>query len=166
MAPGLAAIRSAGPFAAWLRDAVINFKYHDEWARADHLGRDLTRTVADMDDLDVLTPVPLHRSRLRERGYNQSALLANVVGDQLGLPVVDALLRTRSTKQQALLSAGDRAENVDGAFAIAPGFNVAGRRIVLIDDVITSGSTINACARILVDHGAATVRAATLARQL
>lgn len=163
---GLAQVRSVGPFSGWLREAILCFKYHDEWARAEHLGHALARVVATMPPVDALVPVPLHRSRLCARGYNQSALLAKVVGDVLDLPVVEAIRRTRPTAQQTTLSAAERAANVAGAFALAPSYNPAGRSLVLIDDVVTTGSTLNACAELLARHGAAAVKAATLARQL
>lgn len=166
MASGLAQVRSVGPFSGWLREAILNFKYHDEWARAEHLGLELAQVVATMPPVDALVPVPLHRSRLRSRGYNQSALLANVAGDIHRVPVLDAISRTRSTAQQTTLSAAERAANVAGAFALAPGFDPAGRSLLLIDDVVTTGSTLNACAELLAEHGAAVVRAVTLARQL
>ena len=166
MASGLAQVRSGGPFSGWLREAILSFKYHDEWARAEHLGHELARVVATMSSVDALVPVPLHRSRLRSRGYNQSALLAQVAGDLHGLPVLEAISRTRPTAQQTTLSATDRATNVAGAFALAPGFDPAGRSLLVIDDVVTTGSTLNACAELLAEHGAAVVRAATLARLL
>jgi ComF family protein len=163
---GLTQIRSLGPFAGWLREAILSFKYEEEWARADHLGRNLARVVATVSPVDALLPVPLHRSRLRARGYNQSGLLARVAGEVLDVRVVDGLIRTRATAQQTRLTAAERAANVAGAFAVSPGFDPAGRSIVLIDDVVTTGSTLNACAHLLSVNGAAVVRAATLARQL
>jgi ComF family protein len=113
-----------------------------------------------------MVPVPLHPTRLRTRGYNQSALLAKVVSDSLGVPMVEAASRVRATDQQARLSGAQRVANVDGAFAVSPGFDPAGMHLILVDDVITTGATINSCARALVAGGAASVRAVTLARQL
>lgn len=163
---GLRAVRSVGPFTGWLRQAVLDFKYHDEWARAGHLGRELAPLVAGMATVETLVPVPLHRARLRQRGYNQSALLAHAVGELGGWRVAEALIRTRPTAQQTTLSAAARASNVEGAFAIAEGQHLTGLHVVLVDDVITTGSTLSACARTLAEHGAASVRAVTLARQL
>lgn len=165
MEPGLAAVRSLGPFDGWLRDSILNFKYYDEWARVEQLGGALARVVAEMGPVDGLVPIPLHASRLRSRGYNQSALLATVVGTSLGVPVAEAVTRIRATDQQARLSGAERVVNVEGAFAIPPDYDPAGMRLVLVDDVITTGSTINACARVLV-AGGASVRAVTLARQM
>jgi ComF family protein len=154
-----------GPFDGWLRDSILSFKYHDEWARTEHLGLELARVVGPMQPVDALTPVPLHRSRLRARGYNQSALLAAVVAETLNLPVVEAVVRTRATAQQTRLSGPERTANVAGAFALSPGFDLSGANVVLIDDVVTTSSTLNACAQVLTDNGAVMVRAATLARQ-
>ena len=166
MAAALTQVRSAGPFAGWLRDSILTFKYHDEWARAEYLGLALARVVSDMQPVDALTPVPLHRSRLRARGYNQSALLAEIVAQTLSIPMVEAIVRTRATAQQTTLSGPERTANVAGAFARRPGFDLSGANVVLIDDVVTTGSTLNACAQVLTAHGAAIVRAATLARQI
>jgi ComF family protein len=166
MEPGLAEIRSVGPFDGWLRDAILSFKYHDEWGRVEQLGQCLARVVAEMEPVGTLVPVPLHPSRLRARGYNQSALLAETVSAILGVPVVGAASRIRATDQQARLSGAQRVANVDGAFAVSPGFDPRGLHLILVDDVITTGSTINACARVLVAGGATSVRAVTLARQM
>lgn len=166
MVPGLRQVRSVGPFTGWLRDAIHSFKYHHEWARFEHLGPQLATIVAKMQPLDGLVPVPLHRSRLRDRGFNQSAVLATMVGERLGLPVVSALERTRATVQQTGLSATERQQNVDGAFAVANGIDLGGANLLLIDDVVTTGAVLNACATTLVRGGAASVRAATLARQV
>lgn len=166
MAPGLSGVRSVGPYDGWLRESVLNFKYYDEWARVEQLAECLARVVADLAPAGGLVPVPLHPSRLRSRGYNQSALLANAVSERLGIPIVEAVQRIRATDQQARLSGAQRVVNVEGAFAVTPGFDPAGMDLILVDDVITTGSTINACARVLVAGGAASVRAVTLARQL
>jgi ComF family protein len=111
-------------------------------------------------DADVAVPVPLHRSRQRARGFNQARALAI----HLGLPVSDALSRTRATESQADLPADRRHSNVRGAFAISRHAAVKGRTVVLVDDVMTTGATLNACAAVLIDAGAAEVRALTAAR--
>ncbi|MCD6289487.1 MAG: ComF family protein [Anaerolineae bacterium] len=113
---------------------------------------------------DCLVPVPLHPERERERGYNQAALLAQVLGDRLGLPVVaNAIRRTRATQPQVHLDASARWENVMGAFAPAH-VSMHGRQPVLIDDVCTTGATLIACAQALLEAGATRVWAYTLAR--
>jgi ComF family protein len=119
-----------------------------------------------MHQADALIPVPLHAVRLRQRGFNQSLLLAQQAGDLLGREVKEALTRTRRTDAQVNLGSEQRAINVAGAFAVQPSLPVAGLSIVLIDDVITTGSTLSACAEALITAGATSVRAATLAREM
>lgn len=159
-------LRSVAAHDGWLRQAIIAFKYDDEWARADHLAivlADVVRAV-DADAIDALVPVPLHPERLRRRGYNQSALLADRVGAIVGTPVVAALRRVRPTPRQVGLSDIERRSNVAGAFAPET-VRVEGLRLLLIDDVVTTGSTIAACAETLEAAGAVDVRAASLTRQ-
>lgn len=165
LAATLDRIRSAGTSDGWLRRAVIAFKYEGETDRAGHLGDLMLATVADLLPADVLVPVPLHPRRLRERGYNQSALIAGRAGHHLAVPVRAVLERTRATDHQVRLGANDRWINVRGAFAVRGGFEVQGISIVLIDDVLTTGATLGACADALVAAGAASVSAATLARE-
>ena len=98
---------------------------------------------------DIVVPVPLHRSRRRRRGFNQARELAQ----RLGVPMVEALRRVRATPSQTDLPAGARHDNMRNAFALARGRSVEGLRIVLVDDVSTSGATIEACARVLSGRG-------------
>jgi ComF family protein len=108
--------------------------------------------------------VPLHPRRLRERGYNQSALLARRAAERIGVPVEEALARTRATAHQVGLDAVARAANVANAFELARGYpHLQGRRVLLIDDVRTSGATLGACAEAARAAGAVWVGAATLA---
>lgn len=112
---------------------------------------------------DLIIPVPLHGSRVRERGYNQSALLTRVLGPAAGIPIHEkTLTRRRATRPQVGLDAAGRRENVAGAFAVRS--NVEGRRIVLVDDVCTTGATLEACAAALKAAGAVVVWGYTLSR--
>jgi ComF family protein len=114
---------------------------------------------------DVLVPVPLHPRRLRERGFNQSALLASEIGRLTGRPALaEALVRRRDTAPQAGLSASERRKNVSDAFAVRRRGSVAGRVVTVIDDVFTTGATAYACARVLRAAGAREVRLVTVAR--
>ena len=112
-------------------------------------------------------PVPLHWTRLFARRYNQAAMLAHVIGAHLRIPVIpDLLTRKRRTPSQGRLSRDARRRNVAGAFAVTPAQReqLRGQRILLIDDVYTTGATLGACSRVLKDGGAAAVDALTLAR--
>ena len=115
----------------------------------------------------ALIPVPLARDRQRERGYNQSELLARGIGHAWRIPVWTAtLVRQRGTKTQTRLSPGERLANVAGAFAVVRGSRpkLSGAHLVLVDDVITTASTLNACARVLYDHGARIISYVTFGR--
>ncbi len=158
-------VRSIGPFDGWIRGEVIQIKYHGEWGRASNLGVPIAALVHGVD-VDALVPVPLHPSRLRQRGFNQSRVIAKQVAEQAGIELNDVLERTRRTPSQVSLGAADRRENVKGAFSLKRGADVVGLRLVLIDDVITTGSTLGACAEALVLAGAASVAAITVAREL
>jgi ComF family protein len=114
---------------------------------------------------DVLVPVPLHPRRLRERGFNQSELLAHELAQRVAQPVcADALVRRVDTAPQAGLTAAARRRNVVGAFAVKRKASVAGRTVVLVDDVLTTGATAIACATGLRQVGASEVRLLTVAR--
>ncbi|MES1255054.1 MAG: phosphoribosyltransferase family protein [Acidobacteriota bacterium] len=126
------------------------------------MARLMRRRGADvLDGADYLVPVPLHPSRRRQRGFNQAEDLAR----HIGLPVLGALRRTRATRPQLDLPAAQRHRNVRRAFALTGrGQHAAGRTVVLIDDVSTTGATLQACAHVLKEAGAAEVRALTAAR--
>ena len=154
--------RAVGEYDGALRSIIHAFKYEGR--------RSLARPLADMmrlrgsamlADADVVVPVPLHRSRLRERGFNQAADLAR----HLGLPAVKALRRIRATATQTTLPAAQRHRNVRSAFAPTRRIHrVRGRRVLLVDDVSTTGATLEACARVLKEAGARRVFALTAAR--
>jgi ComF family protein len=124
-------------------------QYSDRLDLAPMLGRWMARAGhALVEEADALVPVPLHWRRLWARRFNQSAALAEIVSRETGVPVLgDALKRVKPTLQQVGLTASERALNVQGAFKVADRSRVAGRRLVVIDDVLTSGATIDACAR-------------------
>ena len=112
-----------------------------------------------------MVPVPLHPRRLRWRGFNQSVLLGREVGKAWGVPLDPfVLIRKTETAPQTTLSLKERTPNVRGAFAVAPRRTVEGMRLLVVDDVYTSGATVNECARVLVRSGAREVQVLTLGR--
>lgn len=123
--------------------------------------------MAGMGQFDALIPVPLHTSRLEERGFNQSEVLAHAISKLSGVPVRPMLARTVNTPQQAKLSRDDRVANVEGAFAMMSGWvPVLTERYLLIDDVRTTGATLRSCATTLVLAGSGPVSALTFALDL
>lgn len=115
--------------------------------------------------VDALVPVPLHKTRRRERGYNQAELLTQGLGSVLGIPTTPSILRRiRHTPSQTRLDRRARAENVKGAFAVTEPTVMGGKTILLIDDVYTTGATLNECARVLREAGAHAVYALTFCR--
>ena len=147
---------------------VHGFKYSDRLDLAPLMGRWMARAGRELfAGADGLVPVPLHWKRLWARRFNQSATLAAEIGKIAALPVVNGvLLRTRPTPQQVGLSRSQRADNVQGAFRAADEGKAAirGRRLILIDDVLTSGATVDACTRALLRAGAAHVDVLVFAR--
>ena len=136
---------------------VRNLKYQGVTRLAAGMGRSMASVFALIQPTgaDCVAPVPMHPKRLRERGFNHAALLARAAGDRLELPMADALKRVRNTRQQARLPDDARRANMAGAFELQ--MDVKGKRIVLVDDVCTTGATANACAKTLLDGGAEAV---------
>lgn len=147
---------------------ILPLKHTDRTELAGMLGQHMARAgAALLREADVLVPVPLHRRRLRARRYNQAALLARVVGRRADRPVlVDALLRRRPTPSLGEMGATERAAALADAIAVRPsrGAHIVGRHVLLIDDVLTSGATVNECARALLAAGAASVDVLVAAR--
>jgi ComF family protein len=150
------------------RHLVLALKHADRTHLARALGGWMRRAGAEvLDGADLVVPVPLHWTRLFARRYNQAGLLAHAIRAAGGPPVApDWLVRRRRTPSQGRLGPAARARNVRGAFALRPGRSIRGRRIVLIDDVLTTGATVEECARVLRRGGAEFVGVLTLARAL
>ncbi|MDD9990667.1 MAG: ComF family protein [Rhodospirillales bacterium] len=152
------------------RELILAFKMADRSWLAPRLATWLHRAGAPLlSEADVVVPVPLHRWRLLARRFNQAAVLARLMARQAGAVVVpDLLVRTRRTPPQTRLSGAERRRNVRGAFAVRRSRTsfVDGRNVLLVDDVMTTGATVSACARALRKAGAVRVDVATLARAL
>ena len=166
--PAFGRARAAVRYDDVARALVHAFKYGDRIDLAPLLGGWMARAGAELlDGADALVPVPLHWRRLWTRRFNQSAALAAAISRHCGVAVAHgALRRVKATQQQVGLSRSERAGNVQGAFRVAPAAKaeIAGRRMILVDDVLTSGATADACARALLRAGAAEVDVLVLAR--
>jgi len=158
-------VRAVAYFDGTLREAIHHFKYYNRQALAVPLGQ-LMGDYWERSPLpaEIIVPVPLHPDRLRERGYNQATLLARELGKSIGLPVAEiSLARVRATRPQVELRAQERKENVRDAFRCSNA-ELKGKRILLIDDVCTTGATLEACSIALRQVGARSIWAFTLAR--
>jgi ComF family protein len=151
-----------------LRSVIQRFKYGRKVSLGKPLARLMAENCADLvapASIDVIIPVPLHRKRLRWRGFNQSVVLAQEIGRQWRLPVdAFALLRSRETPPQTQLHEDERRRNMRRAFSTDPRRPVEDKSILLIDDVYTSGATVDECSRALLRGGAREVSVLTLAR--
>jgi ComF family protein len=169
--PGaFAKARAAGVYDQSLRCAIQALKFNSMVQLADPLGRQLFNTFRQywsIGDIDLIAPVPLHQQRFRRRGFNQAYLL--IAGWRLSGETVivrDLLVRHRATTPQAGLDRRQRRSNIKNAFAVRHPGQSTGRRVLLVDDVLTTGATADACARALLRDGAARVDVLTLARAL
>lgn len=156
--------RFYGAYGGALKTLLLRGKFGADPAVLHLLGRFLAHACADLPKPDAVVPVPLHAARLRERGFNQCQELARPLADALGAPLMPELLhRRRPTRHQVGLSEAERLANLESAFSASP--RVRGRRILLVDDTCTTGTTLRRAAVALLDqHGAAAVDVAVVAR--
>src|SRR2546430_4425171 len=151
-----------------VRHVILNFKYGRQIHLRHLVARWLVRAFDDERlrerQFDAIVPVPLHPARQRQRGFNQAELLADWLSDHLSLPLRPALQRIHYTTTQTAFDRTERMQNLRGAFRLRKKADVRNLRVLLIDDVLTTGSTLSECARILKEAGAHSVYAATAAR--
>jgi ComF family protein len=151
-----------------VREFIHRFKYDRErflrLPLADWLATGLDDERVTAQPFDVIVPVPLHSTRMRERGFNQAAELGRLLSARCGVPMNQVLQRTRYTQTQTRLDRQERMENLRNAFRVRHTPAVQNRHVMLVDDVFTTGSTVEECARILRRAGAASVRVMTVAR--
>jgi len=159
--------------AAYRSRSIVRRVMHDfKYGHEIHLQHLLAQWLADATDdprirgrqFHAIVPVPLHPARERERGFNQARLIAVLLGRKLSIPVREALTRVRYTTTQTALDRAERIDNLRGAFHPRDTANAAGLRVLLVDDVLTTGSTLSECARVLKAAGALSVHAVTAAR--
>lgn len=168
--PAFAQVVAPWAYAFPIDSLITRFKHRAKWPigrlLAELLGQSLHhRFDEDLTRPDALVPVPLSNKRLRERGYNQAAMLAHWLSDSLQIPCQEQLLlRTQDTTAQQELNAQARRRNLRTAFALAPDAQIAGRHLALVDDVLTTGATAEYLARLLMNGGASQVDVYCLAR--
>ncbi len=168
--PSFGLARAVACYETLILDAIHQFKY----GRDISTGSALAVFMAEFDfpdfnftDYSIIIPVPLHIERLRERGFNQALILAKAIGKKYSIPVNFSLLkRTKSTLTQTGLDKSQREKNIRGAFTVTDKAQAKGKNIILIDDVYTTGATLNQCAKTLIKAGAGKVAALTLSRVL
>jgi ComF family protein len=168
--PPFLTARAVGRYRATLLEAIHRFKYNRETALGQMLGRMMAAYPFpgfEPGDYSLIIPVPLHEKKLRERGFNQSVVLARELSRCYALPLdFMSLRRLRHTEPQVGLGGKERETNVRGAFTVKDSKSVKGAGIILVDDVFTTGSTLRECARCLMDAGAERVAVLTLARAI
>ena len=157
-----------GPYRDLLRETVIRMKHANEEALALAMGRILGRRIAETGadrNVDIMVPVPIHWTRRFGRGYNVSEILVQGISTEIGLKHCDRLLKSlRRTKKQGTLMVGERKRNVRGAFGLNSQYELNGATVLIVDDVMTTGSTMNEAARICRRGGATEVRVAVAVR--
>jgi len=161
---GFDAAYSFGAFETELRELIHLLKYGGVETLAQPLGRFLALALPRDEEFDAVVPMPLHWMRRWSRGFNQAELLAREIGRRTSAPVGNLVRRVKATAAQAGLTNAKRRANVRGAFRVRRGASVSGLRVLLVDDVMTTGATASACARVLKQAGAARVVLLTVAR--
>lgn len=171
LSPSFSFARSIGRYTGTLREAIhlLKFRYREDLAEPlsnlciHHLSK--SRDFADYYAYDYLVPVPLHKTKLRDREFNQVELIAKFITMQLSIPLsFDNLYRKKATTPQMRIPAKQRIWNVQNAFAIREPIQFYQKRVILLDDIMTSGATVNECSRILMNAGCKMVAVLVLAR--
>lgn len=165
--PALEALFSLGVYDEEMKALIENFKYKRKRRLGSFLSELLSESLLDSAKLpraDFIVAVPLHKRKLRERGFNQSKIIASQLSEKLGIPALsDSVIRKRNTRTQTGLSREERRKNVKDAFKLTGKVDLKGRRLLLVDDVLTTGATMSECARTLKSAGAERIWGVTLA---
>ncbi len=152
-----------GPYEGILSDVIRLFKFKKKTTLSYPLSYLMCRKIKDLPEIDIIIPVPLHSRRLRFREFNQSLLLSRLISNHLHRPVLkDAIVRNKDTPPQTRLDGDKRRKNTRNIFSITDDYLVNKKRVLLIDDVFTTGSTVNECAKILKKAGADSIYVLTL----
>jgi ComF family protein len=150
-----------------LKELVHSFKYKGKTVLANIFSKlmiDYIKDNPEITDVDLVTVVPLYKDRLREREFNQSLLIANPISKEYSLALTNILEKTHKTRYQNELLKSERLKNLKGAFGISAKADIRDKKILLIDDIMTTGSTLGECAKTLLSGGAGSVKCYTLAR--
>ena len=162
--------RSVAVYEGVMRECVHKFKYNGNLALAAFFADlmiDFAEKYMDVKRFDCIIPVPLHRIKLRERTFNQAAVLASSFSRRFKLPCINNnLMRVKSGKPQIALSKSGRAKDIEGAFKVKNPFSLRDKSVLLIDDVFTTGSTVNECSKVLKRSGVKYIEVLTLARDI
>ena len=161
---GFDAVYSYGSYEGSLRELVHLFKYNGVRPLTATFGKFLAQALPRETSFDVVVPMPLHWFKKWQRGFNQSDDLAREIGKKWNVPVRNVVRRKKATRPQSGLTNAKRRANMQGAFGMPRGRSLAGMRVLLVDDVVTTGATASACARVLKRAGAAHVALLALAR--
>ena len=151
-----------------VREALLRYKFHRMTSYAEFFGTQIAKCAEEYieSEVDIISWVPLSKQRLRKRGYDQAQLLAEIVSQQLGIPCIPVLVKVRNVSPQSKIGdAAKRRSNIAGAYSIIDDETIAGKKILLIDDIVTTGSTFSECARTLGSSGAEKVYCAAAARK-
>lgn len=146
-----------------VRDAIIRFKFHGQTRSAAFFGRQIAALFQDAPVFDLVTAVPISAKRRKARGYNQSELVARQAAARLSLPYAETLEKTRDNREQHRLAKPERRQNVKNVYAPVAGAVPNGARVLLVDDIVTTGATLAECARTLYAVGAGSVFCAAIA---
>lgn len=150
-----------------LKELIHKFKYNGKAALASTLSGLMLKYIdenSELSGVDLITVVPLHKKRLKEREFNQSLLLAAPIAKKYSLPLQNTLIKIRNTRCQNELLKSERMKNLSDAFEICPGSDIGEKNILLIDDVVTTGATLGECVKTLLAGGAKSATCLTLAR--
>jgi ComF family protein len=149
-------IRGAFTYEGPVVKLIELYKYYGIHKLSTYLGEKMVEPFLELGDVDFIVPIPLHPSRERERGFSQTHLLGRVISEKTGVPILDALIRKRNTKSQTKLGREERKKNLKDAFEVVG--EIEGKSIVIVDDVLTTGITINEASKILKREGALRVK--------
>ena len=144
------------PYAGAVRNTILNFKFKNMALYYTYLGSKMTEYYFEyiMESYDYITAVPIHKKKLKVRGYNQAELLAEYISEQINIPYCTVLKRTVTTKPQNALNKKERVVNIKNAFSLIDNINIKNKSILIVDDIFTTGTTINECCKVLKKAGA------------